>query len=141
MVTALFLSTVTPQSTGCCCFEPTKNLINFLFLNASKLLKIMLKYPYLCLTLSSTPKCFFFFFFFFCCFCFLFCFVFLAGRHFFIGKIKFPKWRPSNTCAFKSCEKCGFTSQNFSSDVLQGVQECSIPCFRNILKILNQQWA
>ena len=33
----------------------------------------MLKYPYLCLTLSSTPKCYFFFF---------------AGRHFFIRKMK-----------------------------------------------------
>ena len=31
----------------------------------------MLKYPYLCLTLSSTPKCYFF-----------------AGRHFFIRKMK-----------------------------------------------------
>ena len=25
--------------------------------------------------------------------------------------------------------------------VIQGVQECSIPCFRKILKISNQQWA
>ena len=25
--------------------------------------------------------------------------------------------------------------------LLQGVQECSIPCFRKILKISNQQWA
>ena len=53
-------------------YEPTKNfVINFLFLNAWKLLKIMLEYPYLCLTLSSTPKCYFF-----------------AGRHFFIRKMK-----------------------------------------------------
>ena len=52
--------------------EPTKNfVINFLFFNAWKLLKIMLKYPYLCVTLSSTPKCYF-----------------LAGSHFFIRKMK-----------------------------------------------------
>ena len=45
-----------------------------MFLNAWKLLIIMLKYPYLCLTvglLSSPPKCYFF-----------------AGRHIFIRKMK-----------------------------------------------------
>ena len=36
-----------------------------------KIAQIMLKYPYLCLTLSSTPKCYFF-----------------AGRHFFIRKME-----------------------------------------------------
>ena len=55
-----------------CVYEPTKNfIINFLFLTAWKLLKIILKYPCLCLTQSSTPKCYFF-----------------AGRHFFIRKMK-----------------------------------------------------
>ena len=44
-------------SIGRCSHEPTENfIINFLFLNAWKLLKIILKYPYLHLTLSNTPK-------------------------------------------------------------------------------------
>ena len=70
--TARILSTVPPQrqqSIGRSYYKPAKNfIINFLFLklNAGKLLKIMLKYPYLCLTLSSTPKCYLIFFF-FCC--------------------------------------------------------------------------
>ena len=71
MVTALLLRTVTWEVTEPKVYEPTKNfIITFLLLNAWKLLKIMLKYRYLCLTLS-TPKCYFF-----------------VGRHFFIRKMK-----------------------------------------------------
>ena len=82
MVTALLLKTVavTGELTELQCYKPTKNfIINFMFLNAFKLLKIMLKYkglPKLSHTsLCSTPKFFFFFF-------------FVAGRHFFIRKMK-----------------------------------------------------
>ena len=55
MVTALLLITVPGELTelNCSVYEPTKNfIISFLFLNAWKLLKIMLIYPYLCLTLD-----------------------------------------------------------------------------------------
>ena len=70
-VTALLLRTVTGELTEPQCYEPAENfIINFMILNAWKLLKIMVKYPFLCLTLSSTPKCNFF------------------GRHFFIRKMK-----------------------------------------------------
>ena len=53
MVTALLLSTVPGHHIGPACIRTNENfIINFLFLNAWKLLKIMLKYPYFCLTLS-----------------------------------------------------------------------------------------
>ena len=63
MVTALLLRTVTRGLTEQqCTYEPTKNfIINFMFSNAWKLLKIMLKYLYLCLSLSSIQKGYFFF--------------------------------------------------------------------------------
>ena len=106
MVTALLLSTVPSLSIGCCSHELTKKSITtFLFLNAWKLLKIMLKYPYLHLTLSNTPKCYFF------------------SRKALFHKInKILKMAAVKTCAFKSCEKCSFTSQNISSDVLQATE-------------------
>ena len=44
--------------------------------------------------------------------------IFFAGKHFFIRKIKIKMADCLEPCAFKSCEKCAFTSQNILSDVL-----------------------
>ena len=46
-------------------------------------------------------------------------------------------WR-SYVINWMSCHNTLYTIRQRS---VQGVQECSIPCFRKILKISNQQWA
>ena len=56
MVTALLLSTVPGELTELQCIRTNQKFHHkFSVLNAWNLLKIMLKYPYLCLTLSSGP--------------------------------------------------------------------------------------
>ena len=105
------------------CYEPTKNFMNFMFLNAWKLLKIVLKYPYLCLRLSTTTKCNFYLFFYFL-FCFiLFIYLFIYLFFCWPGTFSLEKWKSKwptvvNMCFQKLWKKCGFTSQNIVSDVL-----------------------
>ena len=64
----------------------------------------------------------------------------------------FVKKRPKGRHIYVYCVKEGTSPppgkyqegkvkiRNYNT-LLQGVQECSIPCFRKILKISNQQWA